>query len=919
MSGGLEQYEEKRDFSLTREPRPAPAGREPANLRFVVQKHAARRLHYDLRLELDGVLLSWAVPRGPSLDPSEKRMAAQTEDHPMDYRSFEGVIGHGGYGAGQMIVWDAGAYSPDEGGALSFGDREEAQRRVREEVEAGKLSFTLMGRKLRGSWALVRTARGPKDWLLIKHRDAHSGSERDVLAEERSVQSGLTIEDMKGGRLPDPFEGEGLGLVARSDTVRHFGEPAPFPSSVKPMMARTADRVFSGGGWLFEPKLDGYRTIALVRGGRVTLLSRNGKDMTGTMPVVVGELRAALENELVLDGEAVALNDRGLPDFGLLQRSLDAHRTAAGRAAGGAAITYYPFDLLYVTGMDLRRAPLIERKRVLADALPPSEHVVPMEYVERDGAAFYGAATRLGLEGMVAKRRDSPYETGARSSAWLKVKASREQDFVVGGYAAGEGARAGTFGSLILGYYRGGGLVYAGRVGSGFDDTALVSLTNALSGLETSECPFGQVPEPEEGGGRHWVRPELVVRVRFALWTHDERLRSAVYAGLRPDLDPAEVGREEAQVVEAAAAPAGASRPIGPGPDDGGGVVEQLSERGERLLLEVGEHRVALTNLDKALWPAEDGRAAVTKRDMIRYYARMGRVILPHLRDRPLTLTRYPNGIHGQSFYQKHFAQGVPEFVETVRLFSSHNEGDVEYVMVNNLATLIWLAQLADVEMHPWQSRVSGEPDAPGLPRTFAGSGEAIRRSVLNYPDFVVFDLDPYIYSGREKEGEEPELNRAAFARTAEAAAALKEVLDQLSLSSFLKTSGKTGLHVYVPVVRQYDYKTTRRTCELVGRFLMRQRPGEVTMEWSVNKRAGMVFLDHNQNVRGKNMASVYSLRPLPGAPVSTPLRWDELEGVYPTDFDAESVPERVERIGDLWSGVTDAKHDLRRLLDAVG
>ena len=436
----LEQYEEKRDFSKTREPAPAQTQRVPANLRFVIQKHAARRLHYDVRLEVDGVLKSWAVPRGPSLDPEEKRLAAQVEDHPIDYGTFEGAIAHGNYGAGQVIVWDAGVYSPDEGGVLSFGDRDEAEERARGEIEAGKLSFTLRGRKLSGSWTLVRTARSPKDWLLIKHRDAHADSARDVLEEDRSVQSGLSLEELKGGRMPEPVEGEGLGLIAHSGTVQRLGRPAPFPTTLKPMMARTTDQAFSGQDWLFEPKLDGYRTVAFVREGRVTLLSRNGKDMTDKMPAIAEELRAVLENELVIDGEAVALDDRGFPDFGLLQQAMGFDRRVTGVTPANGDLVYYPFDLLYVTGMDLQKVPLIERKGLLSEALFSSEHVKEVEYVEREGEAFYGAVKKLGLEGVVAKRRDGVYEAGSRSPTWLKIKEVRERDFVVGGYLVGEGA-----------------------------------------------------------------------------------------------------------------------------------------------------------------------------------------------------------------------------------------------------------------------------------------------------------------------------------------------------------------------------------------------------------------------------------------------------------------------------------------------
>ena len=409
------------------------------------------------------------------------------------------------------------------------------------------------------------------------------------------------------------------------------------------------------------------------------------------------------------------------------------------------------------------------------------------------------------------------------------------------------------------------------------------------------------------------MRPDLVAQVSFDRWTDDGRLRAPVFQGLRPDVRPESVRRESA-------ADASSIQPVAPRAQRAGleEALERLSQPGEDALsVWVEGCRIDLTNLGKELWPATQERPAVTKREMIRYYARVGPWLLPHLRDRPLTMTRYPDGIHGESFYQKHWGHRLPEFVDTVRLYSSHNDVDSEYIVVNNLATIVWLAQVANIEFHPWLSRTRREPDAERLSTDFTGSKENLDGSVLNSPDFIVFDLDPYLYSGQEGRGEEPELNRRAFAKTTEVALALKETLDQLSLSSFLKTSGKTGLHVYVPVLRHYVYRVTRRACETVGRFLMQGMPRDITMEWSVSKRAGKVFMDHNQNVRGKNMASIFSLRPLPHAPVSTPLSWDELESVYPTDFTIDTLPGRLESSGDPWSDILTSKHDLTRLLDA--
>ncbi len=938
----LRPYEEKRDFRATTEPgagRPAGHGA----LRFVVQKHAARRLHYDFRLELDGTLKSWAVPKGPSLNVKEKRLAVMVEDHPLDYAHFEGVIGDGNYGAGQVIVWDSGLYSPDDG-ALAFDDRDAAQARMRAQIDAGKLSFTLRGRKLRGSWTIVKTARAKNEWLLIKHRDGFDDDERDILDEDRSVVSGLSLDELKAGRLPDP---------SRTASTSDVGQPAALPKRLQPMLARSTDAAFTDDRWLFEPKLDGFRAVALLQAGSVRLLSRTGRDMTAAFPEIAAELEAQPQDDMALDGEIVALDKKGRPSFQLMQGRSGLPRFGSPRSgpkpSEPAAVIYYPFDLVHLNGRSLRRVPLEERKRLLELAVVPGDHVRLVEQVVGEGEAFFHAATRLGFEGVVAKRRDGHYEPGKRSPGWLKIKREQSQELVIAGYTPGEGERASTFGALVVGYYEGRELHYAGRVGTGFSHETLEELLTMMEPLRTGETPFAAVPpftDLPNGDieGTQWVRPELVAQVTFAEWTGDGVLRAPVFVGLRGDVPPATVVREVAEPPEAfdtptpsgggaparsvraprrrsgqdSGASARTSTPAGQGPAAVEGVLEQLALAGGSLKLQVADHTVALTNLDKPMWPATADRPAITKRDAIRYYASVAPLLLPHLRDRPLTLTRYPNGVDGDSFYQKH-VEHLPPFVETVHLFSSSNEGNQDYVTVNNLPTLIWLAQLADLEMHPWLSRTVAGPDGEQLGLDFANSEESINASALNYPDFIAFDLDPYIYSGDEKPRDEPELHRKGYAKTVEMALALKEILDQLSLSSFVKTSGKTGLHIYVPVLRQYDYTLTRKACELIGRFLLRQHPFELTLEWSVRKREGKVFFDHNMNTRGKNMASVYSLRPLPGAPVSTPVSWAELPDVYPTDFTIDTVPERFARVGDLWGDILGAKHDLRRLLEADG
>jgi bifunctional non-homologous end joining protein LigD len=910
-SASLEAYRDKRDFAKTAEPPPEGQPVLAGPLTFVVQKHAARRLHYDFRLELDGVLKSWSVPKGPSLDPKEKRLAVMVEDHPVSYATFEGVIAPGQYGAGEVIVWDNGTYSPDESGELSFHDRAEAERRLRRELADGKVSVLLRGRKLKGSWTLVKMQRGENDWLLIKHQDPFADPERDITEEDRSVFTNRTLEDVAAGRSSGP----GLPRIRGGPAGLPGAREAPLPDKLLPMLATPAGKPFSHPQWLFEAKLDGVRTIVLLRDGDVRLRSRRGLDVTKQYPALVEELARQPACELALDGEIVAFDDEGRPSFEQIQQRLNLTRDADIRRAESEVPAYfYAFDLLHVDGYGLRGATLEHRRALLERVLAPTEHVRLLEAFEAEGETAYDAATRLGFEGVLAKRRDSTYAPGQRSQQWLKIKSTKTDEFVVGGYTEGQGARAKTFGALLLGQYEDGRLVYCGHVGSGFDDRTLAALRERLDALRTGERPFAE--QPPLKGTTTWVRPELVAEVKFAQRTREGYLRAPVFLHLREDKPARDIQR-----IEAAAPPEVAGGAAG-GPaadeataEDIDALVEQIERAKEKALLDVQGHKIGVTNLDKIFWPKAGRRRALTKRDLLRYFARVSPYLVPHLRDRPLTLTRYPNGIDGEFFFQKHVDAPLPEFVETVDLYSGSNEADQQYIMCNNLPTLIWLGQLADLELHTWYSRVDPEPDGHGLPAMFTGSEENIRASLLNYPDFIVLDLDPYIYSGKENKGDEPELNRKAFAKTCEVAGWLKEILDSLSLTSFIKTSGKTGLHIYVPVLRKLDYGAARAAAETIGHYLLQQHPRDVTMEWAVEKRAGKVFYDHNQNVRGKTLASVYSPRPHPHAPVSMPLRWEELGQVYPTDFTILNAPERLARAGDLWANILEAKNDLAGML----
>jgi len=843
---------------------------------FVIQQHSATRLHYDLRLECDGVLMSWAVPKGPSLDPADKRLAVRTEDHPFDYGSFEGIIPKGQYGAGEVIVWDCGVYSPDEDDETWFHDRTRAEQQVRDGLAAGKLSLLLRGEKVKGSFALVRT-REQKNWLLIKHRDRFVKTGGSSLP-DRSVLSGATVEEMTAvpvQRIP-------------AERLVPAGEPKAMPRDLRPMHADIGEAAFNRPGWMWEPKLDGYRALAFVQDGKVELRSRRGLDLGADFPKLVAELGKQAVSAMVLDGEIVAFDEGGKPSFGAMQN----------RGSGTERAVFYCFDLLYFAGIDLRKAVYADRRRYLAQCLLPSPRV-QLVHAEEDGIALHKAAMASGFEGVIGKRKDSAYEAGKRSGAWLKVKAANTADFIVGGYTKGKGARA-PLGALLLGYWEGSKLRYASHVGSGFDDRSLKRTKALLEPLARKTNPFSE--EPELNAPTTWVEPKLVAEVKFQGWTDDRHLRAPVFLRLRDDIDPKEVRR----AAHAA-----------PGNNE---ILEQLESPKAAFTLLVGKDQIRLTHLDRVYWPADPAlkQPALTKRDLLRYFAQVSPYILPHLADRPLTMIRMPDGITGQRFFQKHWSQEKPSFVETVTVWSGSKEERHEYIVCNNLPTLLWLAQSGTLEFHVWHSRARVGEDSVSKKTDYAGSEAAMDASVLNFPDYVVFDIDPYIYSGKEKAGDEPELNTVAFEKGKEVAFWLREVLQTMKLDAIVKTSGKTGLHVFVPIERTIDFDAARSVSELVGRHLVRRHPKDVTVEWSVPKRTGKIFMDYNMNVRGKTLNVAYSPRGAPGAPVSMPLTWEELAKAHPLDFRLTNAAERLAQTGDRWQDALSRKYSLEAALDEV-
>jgi bifunctional non-homologous end joining protein LigD len=611
---------------------------------------------------------------------------------------------------------------------------------------------------------------------------------------------------------------------------------------------------------------------------------------------------------MILDGEIVAFDAAGRPSFQALQNRVQA-RTEREIAAAErqSPVVFYCFDLLHFAGLDLRGAPWAERRRWLAQCLLPSG-LVQLVHAQEDGPALYGAALVTGFEGVVGKRKDSRYEVGRRSGAWLKVKAMQSGEFLVGGHTKGKGARA-ALGALLVGYREAGKLIYASHVGSGFDGPTLAALQGRLRTLETGRCPFAR--RPEVNGPVTWVEPRLVVEVRFQGWTEEGALRAPVFLRVREDKAPEEVIRPQAARARQRQAPPGADAQIEE-------VLRQMENPKPAFTLAVGPQRIRLTHLDRVYWPADPllRQPALTKRELLRYFAQVSPFLLPQIADRPLTAIRMPEGIVGPRFFQKHWGEERPGFVETLTVFSEHKDEPHEVLLCNNLATLLWLAQGGALELHVWHSRARSGPDAAGAGTDYASSAAALDASVLSYPDWVVFDLDPYIYSGKEAPGAEPELNTAAFEKCKEVAFHLRELLAAMGLQALVKTSGKTGLHVFVPVRRTLDFDAARRISELVGRHLARAHPRDITLEWSVPKRSGKIFMDYTMNVRGKTLNAAYSPRGVPGAPVSVPLTWDELANAHPLDFRIPNVVQRLAQAGDPWRDALTRKQGLEQLLE---
>jgi len=834
----LSAYRAKRSLDRTPEPgaKVVPAA-APGALQgglFVVHKHAARNMHFDLRLEMDGVLQSWAVPKGPSADPKEKRLAVHVEDHPIEYGDFEGIIPEGNYGAGGVIVWDRGAWVPLED--------------PHQGMEKGKLLFDLKGYKLHGRWTLVKIKKGVKEWLLIKERDGYVAT--DGTFPEESVLSGLTVEALRDGQTRVPkIKQELTRLKAPRRSVA--------VADTELMLAETREKAFTKAGWLFELKLDGYRLRAAREGGEARLISRNGHDLAASFPEIARAVAALPYEHVVLDGEVVVMGDSGHPSFQRLQNRARLSRPIEiRRAAVEAPATLYVFDLLAFEEFDVRPLPLVKRKAILEKLLPPTGALRYVEHFETKGEALFEQVVQLGLEGIVAKRADSHYRAG-RSADWLKIRADRSGDFVVVGFTSPKGSRGG-FGALDLGAFADGKLMYAGRVGSGFDAAQLKAVTAQLEQLRRAEPAFtGAAPKDDT---HTWVEPELVVEVRYKEWTDEGLLRQPVFLRFRDDKPAAECempGRGKTEEGRDAG-PEAPTLPSSPFPLP---------------------REVKFSNLDKVFWPDDK----YTKGDLVEYYRAISPWLLPYLKDRPVVLTRYPDGITGKWFFQKDAPPFAPEWLRTERMWSEDTKRDIDYFVCDDEASLLYLANLGTIPLHVWGSRVA----------------------TLELPDWCILDLDP---------------KEAPFRHVVTVARAIHKLCDDIELPSFIKTSGSTGLHVLLPLGRQCTYEQARSLGGLLARVVAAQLPEIATVTRQVGKRGARVYLDWIQNGHGRLLVAPFSVRPLPGAPVSMPLRWSDVTPKLDIrKFTIANAPARMKKLkDDPLLTVLDLKPDLVSALERL-
>jgi bifunctional non-homologous end joining protein LigD len=919
----LAKYKTKRNFKESPEP---TGGKANGNqLRFVIQKHDASHLHYDFRLEMEGVLKSWAVPKGPSTDPDIKRLAMMVEDHPYDYRDFEGII-PSGYGAGTVIVWDEGFYEPAD---FDGRDKKTQNKEMLRQLYAGKLKFIIKGKKLKGEYALVKAhGRGENGWLLFKVKDRYA-SVHDITKKDKSVVSKKTIaqvektsknfygaqrvkesgsrskkeialnkrKDVKAATAKNSAVKKTIATIKKKPTPARSQErktsdktnvpallataaKAAFPKTMKPMLATLVDKPFEQEGWLYEVKWDGYRAVALIKNGKVQLVSRNDKSFNEKFYPVTQALRQ-WETDAVVDGEIVVAGENGISNFGALQNW---------RSEADGELYYYLFDILWLGGKSLIDLPLRDRKAILSSLEPGNDIIKISDVFEESGLDFFEAAKKMGLEGIIAKKADSIYQPGQRSDDWLKIKANKRQEMVIGGYTRNEDTSK-LFSALLVGVFDKGRLHYTGKIGTGFNDKTQREMMAQFKRLIVKKPPFEELPDINKPSRFRpnpphavatWLKPELVCEVSFAEMTGDGVMRHPSFEGMRADKKAKQVIMEKAkptkQTVKAKKdISTRAGQPLVK-PSDKKERKSLLNPTEETQVKKINGHELKFTNLSKLYWPKEK----ITKRDMLNYYYQVAPYILPYLKNRPQSMNRHPDGINGESFYFKDITGKAPEWVETFLYHSDADNRDRNYLVAKDEASLLYMASLGCIEMNPWHSRVEKE----------------------DYPDWCIIDLDPA---------------KNSFDRVIEAAIVTKNILDQMGITGYPKTSGSTGMHIYLPLGAKYTYEQSKEFARLIAKMVHDEIPSFTSIERAVKDRRGKMYIDFLQNRPQAPISAPYSLRPKPGATVSMPLHWDEVKkGLQMSDFTIFNAMDRITAEGDLFKPVLGKGIDMKKAIANV-
>lgn len=826
----LAKYKAKRNFLSSPEPG-AVIKKNTPSLSFVVHRHKASHLHYDFRLELDGVLKSWAVPKGPSMNPKHKRLAIMVEDHPYDYKNFKGTI-PSGYGAGIVEIWDKGKYS-----AIKAGDKKNSEKNLKAALKAGNLKFILKGKKLNGEFALVKLKSQQENaWLLIKHKDAFAVTEAYDSEKETAANSPIN-KWLTENKTPQ-----------KKKFKWNSNPEKKLESFIQPMLAKEVDKPFISNEWLFEIKWDGYRAISEIKDNSAKLYSRNGLSFETAYPTIVKALQQ-LKHNAVLDGEIVILDEAGKSDFQQLQHY---------NPNEGKNIGYYVFDLLMLDGKDTCELALTERKKLLQQLVKKNPVIRYSDHVLNNGVDFFALAAAQGLEGIMAKKTDSTYYKGKRTSEWLKIKHHKTTTVIIAGFTQPTGLRK-YFGALVLAKKDGRHLKYAGHTGSGFTEALLKKVYHDLFPLITLASPFTE--KIKTNMPVTWVKPKFMCEVKFTEWTADGKMRHPVFLGIRKNKSIIVRNMEKPSAKKTAVKKSAAK------------VADNNSE------LVFGKIKVTTTNLNKLYWPKKN----ITKGMMIDYYQTMAAYILPYLKNRPESLKRNPNGILDKGFYHKDAGEQAPEFVQSIPLHSSSANKNIDYIICNNKATLAYLNNLGCIELNPWSSAIQS----------------------LDKPDYLIIDIDPS--------------PKNTFEQVIETANAFYKLLNKAGAKSFCKTSGATGLHIFVPMGKKYLYQQVRDFAEILCKIVQEQLPGFTSTARNLKKRGNKIYLDYLQNSRGQTIAAAYSLRPVPGATVSTPLLWKEVKtGLHPGAFDIFTVPQRVKKMKDIFSGVLGKGVDIKKCIEKL-